>query len=143
MDKHLILKPVLSEKTYGQSANGVYAFKVPRDANKHSVARAVASQFDVTVTEVNIANKAGKAKRSISQKGRRQAVGHEVATKKAYVTLAKGNSLPFFAAIQEEEAKQAETQAKMDKALEKAATKDAKADKPKRGLGRAKKEEQK
>jgi large subunit ribosomal protein L23 len=126
MSKDITLKPKLSEKTYAQSLNRVYAFEVPRDANKHTVARAVEAQFDVKVTEVNIANKPGKAKRTISQGGRRVAQGRDAATKKAYVTLAEGNSLPFFAAIEEAEEKQADTQAKVEKAAEKSAAKEAK-----------------
>lgn len=126
MSMHITLKPKLSEKTYAQSLNRVYAFEVPRDVNKHTVARAVEAQFDVKVTEVNIINSKGKAKRTISKSGRRVANGREAATKKAYVTLAEGNSLPFFAAIEEAEEKQTETQAKVEKAVEKSAAKDAK-----------------
>lgn len=126
MSKHITLKPKLSEKTYAQSLSRVYAFEVPRDANKHTVARAVEAQFEVKVTEVNITNHKGKAKRTISQGGRRVANGREAATKKAYVTLAEGNSLPFFAAIEEAEEKQASTQAKVEKAAEKSAAKEAK-----------------
>ena len=126
MDKHIALKPKLSEKTYAQSLNRVYAFEVPRDVNKHTVARAVESQFEVVVTEVNIINSKGKAKRSVSKGGRRVAKGREAAVKKAYVTLAEGNSLPFFAAVEEAEEKQADTQAKVEKAVEKSAAKEAK-----------------
>ncbi|CAN5152414.1 hypothetical protein BH09PAT3_BH09PAT3_2740 [soil metagenome] len=137
MDKHIALKPKLSEKTYSMSLNRVYAFEVPVDVNKHTVARAVESQFEVVVTEVNIMNKIGKSKRTISKGGRRAANGREAATKKAYVTLAEGNSLPFFAAVEEAEEKQAETQAKVDKVVAKSAAKEAKkeakAEKPKRG----------
>lgn len=126
--KDLILKPKLSEKTYAQSASRVYAFDVPREANKHSVARAVETQFDVKVIEVNIANKPGKAKRTISQAGRRVARGREAASKKAYVTLAEGNSLPFFAAVEEAEEKEEKVQANVDKAVAKQAEKEAKAE---------------
>ena len=141
MDKHIALKPKLSEKTYAQSLNRVYAFEVPTDVNKHTVARAVESQFEVKVTEVNITNYKGKAKRTVSKGGRRQANGREAAFKKAYVTLAEGNSLPFFAAIEEAEEKQADTQAKVEKAASKSAAKDAKkeakAEKPKRASKKA------
>ena len=126
MHKHITLKPKLSEKTYAQSTKGVYAFEVPRDVNKHSVARAIEEQFEVAVREVNIVNHHGKAKRTLSKGGRRSAQGREAATKKAYVTLVKGQSLPFFAAVEEAEEKQADTQAQMEKAAEKA-------EKPKRG----------
>ena len=141
MSMHIPLKPKLSEKTYAQSLNRVYAFEVPRDVNKHSVARAVEAQFEVKVTEVNIINSKGKAKRSITKGGRRVANGREAASKKAYVTLAEGNSLPFFAAIEEAEDKQAETQAKVEKVVAKSAAKEAKkeakAEKPKRASSKA------
>lgn len=126
MSTQIILKPRLSEKTYAQSTKRVYAFDVPRDVNKHTVARAVEAQFDVVVTEVNILNRKGKAKRTLSQGGRRQAMGREATYKKAYVTLAEGNELPFFAAIEEAEEQQSDTQAKLDKAAEKSAAKEAK-----------------
>lgn len=141
MSKDISLKPKLSEKTYAQSLNRVYAFEVPRDVNKHTVARAVEAQFEVKVTEVNITNYKGKAKRTISQGGRRVANGREAAFKKAYVTLAEGNSLPFFAAIEDAEDKQTETQAKVEKAVAKSAAKEAKkeakAEKPKRASKKA------
>jgi len=141
MSKNIILKPKLSEKTYAQSLNRVYAFEVPRDVNKHTVARAVEAQFEVTVLEVNITNYKGKAKRTLSKGGRRQAQGREAAFKKAYVTLAEGNSLPFFAAIEEAEEKQAETQAKVEKVAAKTAAKEAKKEakeeKPKRASKKA------
>ncbi len=116
MNKHIALKPKLSEKT-------------------------VEEQFEVTVTEVNIINSKGKAKRSVSKGGRRVAKGREAASKKAYVTLAEGNSLPFFAAIEEAEEKQTETQAKVEKVVAKSAAKEAKkeakAEKPKRASKKA------
>lgn len=121
MEKTLVLKPRLSEKAFAQSqTKNTYVFVVPGDATKHTVARAVAAQFEVTVTEVNIANVKGKAKRSISKGGRRVSKGSQNDIKKAYVTLKDGDSLPLFAA--EEEAVQ-----EAAKADEKAAKKAAKA----------------
>ena len=105
MSKDIILKPKLSEKTYAQSLNRVYAFEVPRDVNKHTVARAVEAQFEVKVSEVNILNKAGKAKRTLAKGGRTQLKGREAATKKAYVTLAAGSSLAIFEQPAQEETK--------------------------------------
>jgi large subunit ribosomal protein L23 len=126
MSKHITLKPKMSEKTYAQSLNRVYAFEAPRDVNKHTVARAVEAQFEVKVTDVNITNHKGKAKRTLAKGGRAQLKGREAASKKAYVTLAEGFSLPFFAAIEEAEEKQADTQAKVEKVAEKSAAKEAK-----------------
>lgn len=141
MSKTLVLKPRVSEKTYALSTGRVYVFDVPKSANKHEVARAVTAQFDVKVTGVNLANIAGKAKRTISLTGKRVVNGkggRQNGTSKAYVTLAEGNSLPFFAAVEEAEEKQEATQEKVAKALEKKAEKETK---PRRGLRRAKKEE--
>jgi large subunit ribosomal protein L23 len=126
MYKQITLKPRLSEKSYAQSANRVYVFAVPKEANKHTVARAVEVQFDVKVTDVNISVLKGKAKRTISQKGRRQLSGRTSDVKKAYVTLAEGNSLPIFAAEEEAEAKQDKVQTQVDKVAAKQAEKEAK-----------------
>ena len=126
MYKQLILKPRMSEKAYAQSQlTNTYVFDVSGEVNKHSVASAVEQQFEVVVKSVNIANIPGKAKRTI-YKGGKAVAGRESDTKKAYVTLAEGNSLPIFAAIEEEEAKVEATQEKLDKAAEKAAKKAAK-----------------
>ncbi|MDB5184545.1 MAG: ribosomal protein [Candidatus Saccharibacteria bacterium] len=144
MSKTIALKPHLSEKTYAMSEKRVYAFIVPSDVNKHSVARAVEAQFEVKVTAVNITNQEGKAKRTISINGKRSmnATGKRSDVKKAYVTLAEGFSLPLFAAIDEAAAQEQETQEKIAKVTEKQAAKEAKP--ARRGLRRtAKKEEDK
>lgn len=134
MYKQVTLKPRLSEKSFAQSQQQVYVFAVPGDANKHTVARAVEVQFGVTVKDVNILNLKGKAKRTVSQKGRRQLSGTTSDTKKAYVTLAEGNSLPIFAAEEEADTKQEKIQAQVDKVAAKQAEKEAKeaAKKPKK-----------
>ena len=131
--------PRLSEKTYALSENRVYVVDIPKDVNKHTVARAIEEQFEVKVEKVNITNIPGKAKRVMSITGKRylNQEGKRNNIKKAYVTLAKGNSLPFFAAVEEEEQKETEAQAKIDKAMTKQAEKDAKKT-TKRGLGRLK-----
>ncbi|HVX48296.1 MAG TPA: 50S ribosomal protein L23 [Candidatus Saccharimonadales bacterium] len=136
MSKHLILRPRLSEKTYGLSESRVYVVDVPAGANKHSVARAVEAQFEVKVTKVNIANIKGKAKRVMSITGKRysNAEGRRNDIKKAYVTLAEGHSLPFFAAVEEEEQKEQKLQEQVDKAAAKQAAKDEKSAKPRRGF---------
>lgn len=97
MSKTLILKPRLSEKAYGQSlTKNTYVFVVPTDANKNQVSEAVAAQFSVSVTEVNILNVKGKAKRTV-RKGGRQSAGRDSDFKKAYVTLKEGDSIAVFA----------------------------------------------
>ncbi|HSW85722.1 MAG TPA: 50S ribosomal protein L23 [Candidatus Saccharimonadales bacterium] len=128
MDKTIILRPRLNEKTYGLADSRVYVFDVNRSLNKHSIARAVEAQFEVKVAKVNTTNIVGKSKRSISISGKRMknAGGRQSDFKKAYVTLLEDNSLPFFNAIEEEEQKEQATQAKIDKAVAKQATKEGK-----------------
>lgn len=145
MSKTITLRPRMSEKTYGLSASRVYVVEVPKDTNKHSVARAIEAQFEVKVAKVNIANIRGKAKRIVSISGKRvkNAEGKRNDIKKAYVTLAPDNSLPFFAAVEEEEQKEQATQEKVDKVAAKQVEKDTKKA-SRRGLHlRAKKEESK
>lgn len=135
--KTLGMQPRLTEKTYGVASNKaqVYVFDVAPSANTLSIKRAVESQFEVTVTKVNLLNKKGKAKRTIAKKGRKTYAGSENVVKKAYVTLKSGDSLPFFQSIEEEEAKQEKVQEKMEKAFEKQDAKEAKTE-SKRKSGR-------
>jgi large subunit ribosomal protein L23 len=139
MSKTIVLRPILSEKTYTLSANRVYCIEVPTNVNKHTIANAVEAQFEVKVKNVRVANIQGKAKRTISITGKRyqNSTGKRSDTKKAYVTLIEGQSLPFFAAVEEEEQKEKATQEKIEKAMTKKAEKDAK---PRRGLLRKKDE---
>jgi large subunit ribosomal protein L23 len=128
MSKAITLRPRLSEKTYGLSAGRVYVVQVDASVNKHSVARAVEEQFEVKVVKVNMTNIKGKSKRIVSLTGKRMvnANGSRNDIKKAYVTLAEGHSLPFFEAVEAEEAKEEAAQTQIDKAAAKQAEKTAK-----------------
>jgi large subunit ribosomal protein L23 len=125
MEKSIVLRPRLSEKTYTLSESRVYVVEVPKGLNKHEVKKAVEAQFEVKVVKVNVTNIPGKAKRIISISGKRMknAEGRRNDIRKAYVTLAEGNSLPFFAAVEEEEQKEEALQEKFDKAASKQAKK--------------------
>ena len=139
MSKTIFIKPRLSEQTYAMAqASRVYVFDVPHSANKQTIAESVKEQFEVTVEAVNITHSKGKAKRTVSITGKRRsnAVGSRGNTKKAYVRLAKGFSLPVFAAVEEAEEKEQATQKQIDKAAEKQAEKNIKPTKSsRRGLG--------
>lgn len=114
MDKTINLRPVMTEKAYKLSETmHTYVFTVPRSTNKYVVAKAVAAQFQVTPLTVNVVNIKGKQKRTV-RKGGRAINGRRSDYKKVYVTLKEGDSLPFFAAVKEDEQKAA-------KAAEKAA----------------------
>lgn len=111
MEKTTLLKPRLSEKTFGlANTNTVYVFDVPASANKLTVAAAVAAQFEVTVINVNITNVKGKAKRTV-RKGGRAVSGQQSNRKKAYVALKEGDKLPFFETEDDKKDKKADKKA--------------------------------
>lgn len=111
MEKTTLLRPRLSEKTFGLAhTNTVYVFDVPASANKHTVAAAVTAQFEVTVVDVNILNVKGKTKRTI-RKGGRAVAGQQSDRKKAYVTLKEGDKLPFFDVEEDKKDKKADKKA--------------------------------
>lgn len=116
MEKTTLLKPRLSEKTFGlANAKTVYVFDVPSGANKQTVARAIAAQFEVTVINVNMLNVKGKAKRTV-RKGGRAVAGSQSDRKKAYVTLKKGDKLPFFQTEEDKDKKDKKADKKPEKA---------------------------
>ena len=147
MSKTVYIKPRLSEQTYALAQQSrVYVFDVPHTANKQTVAQSVKEQFEVTVEAVNITHVKGKSKRTVSITGRRRSnvVGTRGNTKKAYVRLAKGFSLPVFAAVEEAEEKEQATQQQVDKAAEKQAQKSIKPTKSgRRGIGLLRKRQDK
>ncbi len=137
MEKMTLLRPRLSEKTFGlANTNTVYVFDVPVDANKQTVAAAVTVQFEVTVLNVNMANVKGKAKRTV-RKGGRAVAGQRSDRKKAYVTLKEGDKLPFFDTPEDNKKKDK----KADKADKKATSSPKPVEEKKKSLFGKKKEE--
>ena len=59
----IIIRPVLSEKSYADIANKKYTFEVAKNANKTQIKQAVESLFKVKVKSVNTMNVYGKIKR--------------------------------------------------------------------------------
>lgn len=119
MSTFVALKPRMSEKTYASSqATNTFVFDVPLTINKQDIAKAVNSQFDVTVVTVRTAIIKGKVKRTV-RKGGRSVNGVRPNVKKAYVTLKDGDSIPVFAAIEEQEKKEAKAAEKADKKAKK------------------------
>ena len=88
----VILRPVVSEKAYAHYDQQVYTFVVAGDANKIEIKRAVEEIFDVTVTNVNTLNRAGKRK----QNRRTGTWGTRAAQKRAVVSLAPGDQIEIF-----------------------------------------------
>ena len=90
--RSVIIRPVVSEKSYALLDQGVYTFVVAPDANKIEIRHAVEAIFGVNVVGVNTMNRRGKRKRN----RRQQTFGKRSDTKRALVTLASGQSIPIF-----------------------------------------------
>jgi large subunit ribosomal protein L23 len=88
----VLLKPVVSEKSYRLMEDGVYIFVVAPDATRIEVRRAVESAFGVRVTNVNTLNRKGK----VSRNRRTNTVGKRPDTKRAIVTLTGGDRIDLF-----------------------------------------------
>ena len=87
----IIVKPILSEKSYAGIKDKKYSFIVKKDANKTQIKLAVEEIFGVKVEKVNTANVHGKLKRQ----GRYE--GYTSNYKKAIVQLkADSKSIEFF-----------------------------------------------
>lgn len=77
----VLIRPILSEKTYDMLVQRRYAFEVATTANKTEIKQAVEQAFGVKVKSVNTVRQLGKLKRQGAHVGRRPSI------KKAYVTL--------------------------------------------------------
>lgn len=88
----ILIRPVISEKTYAQMDAGTYVFVVDPRATKIDVRNAVEQAFNVRVTNVNTLNRKGKNTRN-----RRTGVtGTKPGTKRAIVTLRAGDTINLF-----------------------------------------------
>jgi large subunit ribosomal protein L23 len=83
--RDIIIKPVVSEKSYGLIDEGKYTFLVDPRSNKTEIKNAIEKIFDVKVASVNTANRQGKTRRTKFGLGKRKD------TKRAIVTLREGS----------------------------------------------------
>ena len=90
----ILIRPVVSEKSYVLSAANRYTFRVHRDAHKTQIRQAVEQLFDVNVVEVRTMSVKSKPKRRGYTPGRTRA------WKKAIVQVAPGQSIPIFQGLQ-------------------------------------------
>ena len=87
----IIIRPVLTEKSYATIADKKYVFVVDKNCNKSEIKSAVEKIFGVKVESVNTLRTDGKIKRQ----GRTQGRTPEI--KKAYVALKKdAKPIEFF-----------------------------------------------
>lgn len=101
----LLVTPITTEKAFIQSQKNVYTFNVPMTANRVQIVDAIESQYGVSVKAVKIVIQNGKAVRFSRGKNRYPGTSSRSDSKKAYVTLVSGNTLPFFEQPVEEEKK--------------------------------------
>jgi len=90
--EQVLVRPVVSEKSYALMEDGVYVFVVAPSATKIDVRRAVERAFGVRVKSVNTLNRKGKRRRNRKS----NTVGSRPSTKRAVVTLAGGDKIDLF-----------------------------------------------
>ncbi len=90
--RDVIIRPVVSEKSYGLLDNGVYTFVVANDSNKVEIRSAVEALFSVKVTKVNTLSRKGK--RKLNRRSR--TFGKRPDLKRAVVTLVEGQTIDLF-----------------------------------------------
>src|SRR3954462_9155313 len=90
----VIIRPVVSEKSYVLAAADKYTFRVPPNAHKTQIRQAVEELFDVKVVEVRTMSVKSKPKR------RGFTAGRSRSWKKAVVQVAPGDTIPIFQGLQ-------------------------------------------
>lgn len=94
----VLIKPILTEKANAQQEKlNRYAFKVNRKANKLEIKNAIESFYGVAVVDVNTVVVPGKNKARFTKAGYIQGV--KPAYKKAYITVAEGETIDLYANI--------------------------------------------
>jgi large subunit ribosomal protein L23 len=90
--RDIILKPVVSEKSYALLDDNTYTFVVAPSANKIEIRQAVEEIFNVKVLNVTTMNRQGKRKRN----RRTNTIGQRPATKRAIVKVAADDRIDIF-----------------------------------------------
>ncbi|MHB8294211.1 MAG: 50S ribosomal protein L23 [Acidimicrobiales bacterium] len=90
----VLLRPVVSEKSYSLFDSGVYTFVVLPRATKGEIRAAVEGAFNVRVRSVNTMNRKGKVKRNARRRG--APPGRRPDIKRAIVTLVPGDRIELF-----------------------------------------------
>jgi large subunit ribosomal protein L23 len=90
----VIIRPVVSEKSYVLAANDRYTFRVHPDAHKTQIRQAVEALFDVKVLDVRTMSVKSKPKRRGLYSGRTRE------WKKAVVQVRPGDTIPIFQGLQ-------------------------------------------
>jgi large subunit ribosomal protein L23 len=92
----VIIRPVVSEKSYVLATAGKYTFRVHPDAHKTQIKQAIEELFDVDVLQVRTSSVPSKPKRRGFTAGRTRE------WKKAIVQVREGQSIPIFQGLEAE-----------------------------------------
>ena len=90
----VLIRPVVSEKSYEQIQSNQYTFRVHKDAHKTQIRQAVEQLFEVKVVGVNVSKVQAKPKRRGAIRGTRHG------WKKAIVQIREGETIEIFAGAQ-------------------------------------------
>jgi large subunit ribosomal protein L23 len=90
----VIIRPVVSEKSFVLAEAGKYTFRVHEKAHKTQIRQAIEELFEVSVVGVRTASVKSKPKR------RGQTSGRTRQWKKAIVQVAEGDTIPIFSGLQ-------------------------------------------
>ena len=93
LPQDIVIRPIVSEKSYDRMKDKIYQFKVARSANKDQIKLAVESLFNVRVLKVNTLTVHGREKKRGVHKG------FTSTWKKAIVTLHQEDSIAFFEGV--------------------------------------------
>lgn len=80
----IIIRPIVTEKSYRLEDMGKYVFEVAPKATKTEIKAAIEKIFDVKVDSVNTMNRKGKTRRT------RTGIGKRKDTKRAIISLREG-----------------------------------------------------
>lgn len=94
----ILIKPIVTEKFTGQGEKfNRYGFVVDKRANKLQIKKAVETLYNVKISSVNTLRYGGKVKSRFTKSG--VLTGSTSPTKRAIITLAKGETIDFYSNI--------------------------------------------
>jgi large subunit ribosomal protein L23 len=105
MEKHILKKALISEKSFGKTIENKFSFIVDRRSAKPEIAETVESLFGVHVLAVNTTNYQGKVKKG------KKGFGKRANYKKAILTLKAGEKIDLFDIEKPEDEKKKDTSA--------------------------------
>ena len=90
----VVIRPVISEKSFALAETGKYTFRVHDHAHKTEIRQAIEQLFDVNVVDVRTASVKSKPKRRAHTSGRSRQ------WKKAIVEVRAGQTIPIFQGLE-------------------------------------------